>query len=226
MHFRGRGKKLSFHERLPVELYALDVLREVEDSHMYVEIDDEEVVRIPPQLLGEDYDEVVERVAREKLEGQLVDVNDEKTGRNLGKCYIVTLTDVSAEGDGTIVHGDGGVYQRVRYRAIAFYPEMQEIVEGTVVSVQKFGAFIKIGPFEGLLHIGQIMDDRIDIDLGNQRFIGKDTKKDLKVGDKVRVKIVHINLSSSSIADSRIGLTMKQMGLGKIQWLAEKKVQA
>jgi DNA-directed RNA polymerase subunit E' len=69
------------------------------------------------------------------------------------------------------------------------------------------------------------MDGRIDIDLDNQRLIGKDTKKDLKAGDKVRVKIVNLNLNSSNVRDSRIGFTMKQMGLGKLQWLYKKKVE-
>lgn len=188
---------------------------------MFIEISDEYVARIPPEKLSSDYQISVMEVTRNSLEGRLIDITERE--KVVSKCYVISVTEVEAVGSGTIVHGDGAVYQSVKYKALAFEPLMQEILEGVVISVQKFGAFVRIGPFDGLLHISQIMDDRIDVDLGSQRFIGKDTKKDLKVGDKVRVKIVAMNLSSASIDDSKIGLTMKQMGLGKLEWLKPKK---
>ena len=67
------------------------------------------------------------------------------------------------------------------------------------------------------------MDDMISTDLTNQRIIGKETKREIKVGDKVRVKIVSLNLASASMLDSRIGLNMKQLGLGKVDWLYQVK---
>ena len=103
---------------------------------------------------------------------------------------------------------------------MAFIPKNNEIIEGIVVSVvPKIGAFVRFGPFEGLLHVGQIMDDRIDMDESQNRLVGKDTNKDIRIGDQVRVRIVMLNLSSSSVRDRRIGFTMKQPGLGKLQWL-------
>ncbi|WP_010916744.1 DNA-directed RNA polymerase [Thermoplasma volcanium] len=192
---------------------------------MYMMVEDKYIARIPPDMLGEDYDKAVEEVTKRSLEGKLVDVVNEKTGVNEGKYLVISIISTKAVGEGSIVHGDGGVYQEVKYSALVFYPEMQEIVDGEVVSVQKFGAFVKFSSFEGLLHISQIMDDRIDVDLENKRFIGKDTKRDLKVGDKVRVRIVALNLASSSVEDSKIGFTMKQVGLGKLEWL-EKEAQA
>ena len=189
---------------------------------MYVIIEDEYIARIPPEKLGFDYDEAVMNVSKVSLEGRLLDFKDATDERILGKCYVVSIMDVQKVGEGTIVHGDGGVYQSVKYKALAFYPEMQEIVEGVVVSIQNFGAFIKFGPFEGLLHKSQIMDDRIDVDLANQRFVGKETKRDIKIGDRVRIRIVALNLNSSTLEDSKIGFTMKQSGLGKPDWLVKK----
>ncbi|AKA49381.1 DNA-directed RNA polymerase subunit E' [uncultured archaeon] len=191
---------------------------------MFVMVEDEYIARIPPELLGDDYSRSVTQVTKDSLEGRLLDVQSEEIeGKNIGKCLVISIVDVDLVGEGAIVHGDGGVYQSVKFKALGFYPEMHEIIEGVVVSVQNFGAFVRFSSFDGLLHISQIMDDRIDVDLANMRFIGKDTKRDIKVGDKVRVKIVALNLSSSSIRDSKIGLTMKQMGLGKLEWLREKK---
>ncbi|MEM0155909.1 MAG: DNA-directed RNA polymerase [Thermoplasmataceae archaeon] len=186
---------------------------------MYIMIESENIARIPPDMLVNDYSESLMNVARETIEGKLIDVEDEETLKVQGKCYVVSVVDVKPIGEGAIVHGDGGVYQTIRYKAIAYYPQMHEVVDGVIISIKEFGAFVKIGPFDGLLHISQIMDDRIDKDIANQRLIGKDTKRDLKVGDRVRVRIVAMNLNSSSIHDSQIGLTMKQIGLGKLEWL-------
>lgn len=198
---------------------------------MYAIIEDDYLARVPPTLLGEDYDSAVEDVTRRELQGSIVDYVPDSNSRNdMQKCYVVTILEINKNGDGIIVHGDGGVYQNITYKALAFIPKMNEIVEGVIVSVvPKIGAFVRFGPFEGLLHVGQIMDDRIEIDEGNKRLIGKDTNREMRTGDKVRIRIVMLNISSSSPSDRRIGFTMKQPGLGKLQWLKndpseEKKV--
>jgi DNA-directed RNA polymerase subunit E' len=93
------------------------------------------------------------------------------------------------------------------------------VVEGTVVEILKFGAFVRFGPLDGLVHISQVMDDHIDVDIGNMRLVGKESKRDLKVGDRVRARIVSMSMNERSPRESRIGLTMRQPGLGKIEWL-------
>jgi DNA-directed RNA polymerase subunit E' len=113
------------------------------------------------------------------------------------------------------------VYQEVEYQALLFRPEIQEVVEGNVVEIRKFGAFVRFGPLDGLLHVSQIMDDRVNIDEHNQRLVGVETKKDLKVGYKVRSRVVSLSLSEISPRDSRIGLTMRQPGLGRLEWIVE-----
>jgi DNA-directed RNA polymerase subunit E' len=80
---------------------------------------------------------------------------------------------------------------------------------------------VRFGPLDGLLHVSQIMDDRVNIDEHNQRLVGVDTKKDLKVGYKVRSRVVSLSLSEISPRDSRIGLTMRQPGLGRLEWIVE-----
>jgi DNA-directed RNA polymerase subunit E' len=137
----------------------------------------------------------------------------------------VLVKNIEPIGQGRIVHGDGAVYQSVKYEAIIFRPQLQEVIEGTVVEVLKFGAFVRFGPLDGLLHISQIMDDRIDVDDSGQRLLGKDTKRDLKVGDIVRARIVALSLNERNPRESKIGLTMRQPGLGKIEWFAEDRAK-
>lgn len=178
---------------------------------MYLLATKEKVVRIPPEMLGEDLDEVVNQSTRASFEGTM-------EGKD---SYTIMITHVDQVGPGRIVHGDGAVYQNVKYEALMFRPLLQEIVEGTVVEVLKFGAFVRFGPLDGLLHVSQVMDDRIDVDQENGRLIGKDTKRDLKVGDKVRARIVALSINERNPRESKIGLTMRQPGLGKLEWLEE-----
>jgi DNA-directed RNA polymerase subunit E' len=177
-----------------------------------------DVVRIPPERLGPQLDTVLTELAQQQFEGKLVE------GQNL----TVTIRAVQPVGEGHIIHGDGGVYQEVEYQALMFRPEIQEIVEGSVVEIRKFGAFVRFGPLDGLLHVSQIMDDRVNIDEHNQRLVGVESKRDLKVGYKVRARIVSLSLSEISPRDSRIGLTMRQPGLGRFEWIqdAHKKAEA
>jgi DNA-directed RNA polymerase subunit E' len=170
-----------------------------------------DVVRIPPARLGADLSSVLVELAQQQFEGKLLD----------GQSLAVTIRDVKPIGEGHIIHGDGGVYQEVEYETLLFRPEIQEVVEGPVVEIRKFGAFVRFGPLDGLLHVSQIMDDRVNIDEHNQRLVGVESKKDLKVGYKVRARVVSLSLSEISPRDSRIGLTMRQPALGRLEWIQE-----
>ncbi|MDH4123025.1 MAG: DNA-directed RNA polymerase [Thermoplasmata archaeon] len=180
---------------------------------MYLLETREDVIRIPPMKLGEPFNQLSTELTRKSFEGKV----DPQSG------YTLIVRNVDVIGEGRIVHGDGAVYQRVRFQALLYKPQLHEVVEGTVCEVMKFGAFVRFGPLDGLLHISQIMDDRIDVDLENQRFLGKDTKRDLRLGDPVRARIVSLSINERSPRESKIGLTMRQPGLGKLDWIEEDK---
>jgi len=185
---------------------------------MYLIIENEDVLRIPPDMLGEDLDKVIRELAYNKMEGHVKsfekkDVPDPQER----KFIIIAILDVKRDGYGRIIPGDGGVYQKIIYKALVFHPEMQEVLEGNIVDIVNFGAFVRFSVLEGLLHISQVMDDRFDIDLDGKRLIGKDSKKELRVNDKVRVRIVSLSINDENLRDSRIGLTMRQPGLGKLE---------
>ncbi len=178
---------------------------------MYMLTEVEKVVRIPPVELKEDIANVIDKLTWDAYEGRF---SEDKT-------FTVLIRNVRPEGPGRIVHGDGAVYQTVKFDQIVFKPKENEIVEGVVVEILKFGAFVRFGPLDGLLHISQVMDDRVDIDENNQRLVGKDSGRFLAVGDIVRARVVSIDLNEKNPQDSKIGLTMRQPGLGKLQWIEE-----
>lgn len=178
---------------------------------MYKIVKKEETVRIPPEKLGEELGKIAEALTFENFEGRM----------DIDQNLIVVVTNVKPIGDGEITHGDGAVYQKVKFDALIFKPVIQEIIEGYVCEVLEFGAFIRFGPLDALLHVSQIMDDRITIDVGSQRLIGKESKRDLRISDKVRARVVSVSLNERSPRESKIGLTMRQVGLGKLTWLEE-----
>lgn len=178
---------------------------------MYMITEAERKVRVPPRNLGEDISEAIDNLTWDTFEGRF----------NEDKSLTVLIKDVEPVGPGRIVHGDGAVYQTVKYNQLVYRLKDNEVVEGIVVEILKFGAFVRFGPLDGLLHISQVMDDRVDIDEVNQRLVGKETGRTLSVGDKVRARVVSIDLNDKNPQDSKIGLTMRQPGLGKFQWIEE-----
>ena len=180
---------------------------------MYMMVDKESTVRIPPDMFTENLVKVVEDLTHKQFEGKIEE----------NQAYIILVTDIKPVGDGRIVHGDGGIYQNVQYRALVFKPQLQEVIKGTVCEVLKFGAFIRFGPLDGLLHVSQIMDDKIDVDISSRRLIGKDTKRDLKVGDDVIARVVAVSINERNPRESKIGLTMRQNALGKLEWIEDSR---
>ena len=74
-------------------------------------------------------------------------------------------------------------------------PEVGKIYDGEVVTIKDFGAFVNIMPgIDGMLHVSQISDKRVE----------KVTDV-LKVGQKVRVKLVAID------DRGRLSLTMRHL---------------
>jgi len=181
---------------------------------VYQIVEMEDTVRIPPNELGEDQDAVARELVYRSFEGRL----NKKHG------FTVLATDIQRLGEGRVIHGDGAVYQRVKFNALTFKPEVGEVVEGTVCEVVEFGAFVRFGPLDGLLHMSQIMNDYLNVDLGNERLTGKETGRWLGLGDKVRARLVTVSLNELSPRESKIGLTMRQPGLGKLEWLEEDRL--
>lgn len=119
---------------------------------------------------------------------------------------------------GKIIPGDGATYHKVSFSLLTFYPKIQEIVEGEVVEIADFGAFVRIGPIDALLHVSQLMDDFISYDEKQSVLQGKETKRKLMSGDQVRVRITAVSLGRAGTS-GKIGVTARQPFLGKLEWI-------
>lgn len=180
---------------------------------MYLVSKIEDTVRIPPSR----FEDPLENVAVEILNESYVGKIDKKLG------LMVTVKEIEELGTGKVIMGDGAAYHDVLFTALFFKPELHEIVEGEVIEITEFGAFIRIGPMDGLVHVSQVTDDYINYDGKRGALIGKESKKSLEEGNKVRARIVALSLKGKSSKETKIGLTMRQPGLGRLEWIDEEK---
>lgn len=179
---------------------------------MYKVVTIRDAIRVPPARFGEDLEKAAVEVLREQYENKL--------DKDLG--VILAIEKVGEVGVGRIIAGDGATYHNVSFDALVFSPELNEVVEGNVSEIVEFGAFIRIGPIDGLIHVSQITDDFISYNSKTAVLSGKESGKVLKEGDTVRARIVTLSMKEV-ITESKIGLTMRQPALGKLQWIEQER---
>ena len=168
----------------------------------------EDTIRIPPETFGNPLESVGHQQVKAKYEG----VVDEELG------YVIAVTEVKVSSTGKIIPGDGATYHKVNFSLLTFYPKIQEVVEGEVVEIADFGAFVRIGPIDALLHVSQLMDDFISYDEKQGVLLGKESKRKLMSGDQVRVRITAVSLGRAG-SSGKIGVTARQPFLGKLEWI-------
>ena len=95
---------------------------------------------------------------------------------------------------------------------------MQEVCLGKIKDIADFGAFVSLGPIEGMIHISQTMNDFVSFNK-DKTLAGRESKRVLKVGDRCVARVIAV--SYKAIANPKLGLTMRQPGLGKEEWIEE-----
>lgn len=134
--------------------------------------------------------------------------------------YIIMILDAKVDEMGKMIAGDGGTFHRVEFEALTFTPKLQEIVLGEIVDITDFGAFVRIGPTDALLHLSQVMDDYLQSDVKSGTIIAKQSNRTLKVGSTLRSRITAVSLGKAATM-GKIGITCRQPFLGAEDWIAE-----
>ena len=176
---------------------------------MFYEILVTDHVRVEPNKFGMSTDEAV----RVQLEESYSGFQDKDIGT------VVAVLEVLDVKEGIIIPGDGAAYYESTFKIIVFRPELQELIYGTIEEITNFGAFMSMGPIRGMIHISQTMDDFVSFS-DSGVLTGKDGKKNLVQGDKCIARIVAISYKGE---EPKIGLTMRQPGLGKLDWVKAEK---
>jgi len=179
---------------------------------MFYLIEVEDYIRVEPKLFGLPTKEAVEK----QLQETYVEYHDKEIGEVIG------ITEVLEVGEGIIIPGDGAAFYKSRFKLLAWKPELQELVYGVITEITNFGAFINLGIIQGMIHISQTMEDYVSFSKTNT-LIGKTNKRSLRKGDECLARIVAISYKGE---EPKIGLTMRQPGLGKLEWIKEDKRKA
>ena len=179
---------------------------------MFYIVEVEDYVRVEPKLFGLKTSDAVAK----QLQETYTNYHDKEIGEVIG---IISVLEV---GNGIIIPGDGAAYYNSKFKLIVWKPEMQELVYGLTEEITNFGAFINLGVMKGVIHISQTMDDYVTFSTTGT-LLGKDSKKVLKKRDPCLARIVAISYKGDQ---PKIGLTMRQPGLGKLDWIAEEKKAA
>ena len=173
---------------------------------MFYKVKVKDFIRVPPSMFDLPRKEAVLKNVRSSYDGFI--------SKDFG--FVLNVIDVGDVKEGVIVPGDGAAYYDTNFELLAFKPEMNEVVYGKIRDIIDFGAFMDLGGIEGMVHISQSMDDFVSFSK-DKVLQGKKTGQSLKVGDRCKARIIAVSFKDMN--NPKIGLTMRQEGLGKLEWL-------
>ena len=165
-------------------------------------------IRVPPKLFGEKVERALLKQIKADYEGFI--------SKQMG--IVIDVSSIEDIKEGVIIPGDGASYYETTFSLLTFKPELQEVLPGQIKDMADFGAFMNLGPIEGMIHISQTMDDFVSFSK-DKVLLGKESKKNLKVGDKCRARIIAV--SYKDLTNPKYGLTMRQKGLGRLDWIPD-----
>lgn len=175
---------------------------------MFYKVELKDHIRLPPSLFADDIQAALTKRIKTKYDGYIL--------KDLG--FVIDVSGIKDVKEGVIIPGDGAPYYETTFELITLKPELHEVVLGRIKDVADFGAFISIGPNEGMIHISQTMDDFVSYSK-DKSLLGKDSKRNLKAGDLCRARI--IAASFKDMENPKLGLTMRQPALGRLDWIEE-----
>jgi len=132
---------------------------------------------------------VITKISPDKI-GELIGPK----GKNINEIIDKYGVQIDIEDDGTvsITAKDRATIEEVLHivKGIGRVFEVGEIVDGTVVKIMEFGAFVELTPsIDGLIHISQLANKRVN-----------KVEDVVKEGDKVKVKIIKVDPDNGKIS--------------------------
>lgn len=173
---------------------------------MFYRIKVKDHIRVPPEMF--------DKTKKEAVLANIKSSYENYVSKELG--FVLSVIEVGNIKEGVIIPGDGAGFYNSEFELLTFKPELNELVFGKIRDITDFGAFIDIGGIEGMVHISQSMDDFVSF--SKEKVLqGKKSGQTIKVGDKCKTRIIAV--SFKDLNNPKIGLSMRQEGLGKLDWL-------
>lgn len=76
-----------------------------------------------------------------------------------------------------------------------------DVFEATISGVTAFGIFVLLDPFhiDGLVHVSSLEDDYYRFDERRHALVGRRTRRELRLGDRVEVQVVRVDREERKI---------------------------
>lgn len=115
----------------------------------------------------------------------------EKPEEHVGRNYQFMVTQIKGNGRDVVVSRRKLLEQQAAQQAALMWDKLAqgEVYDGTVTSLQKYGAFVDIGGVEGLLHVSELSYERV-----------ADPSSMLQVGQQIRVTIKELDHRSRKVS--------------------------
>ncbi len=146
---------------------------------------------------------------KRSAEAILVERYSSRIDPNLG--FVISVNNITMDGRG-LVSMTGETIHKVEFDAITFLPKLHELTMGEIIEITDYGAFVRIGPTDAVLHVSQISTSPSRIDTKSGLIFNPDMKNPLRVGSKLRARITAISYGKDNAM--KIGLTCNEQTLG------------
>lgn len=163
-------------------------------------------IRIPPKMFGKPLKKSATDILHERYHSKIDPV--------LG--FVIMVFDIKIEGSG-LVSSTGGTLHKVELNALVFNPKLHEIVKGGIIEMTDFGAFVRIGPTDAILHLSQIAQGTMRVDVKSGIIHASKHSVPLRIGSKVISRISAISIGKDNSV--KIGLTCNEPNLGPEEWV-------
>lgn len=116
---------------------------------------------------------------------------------------VISIEEVGDQGIVSIAATNKDSIDRAieRVRRIAFSPEIGDVYEAVVKTIQPYGVFVEFNGKSGLLHVSEISHSRIE-----------NVEDVLKEGDIVKVKLIDVDKKTGKLRLSRKALMPRPAG--------------
>ena len=148
-------------------------------------------------------DLVVHRVLRRLLEeGRAVPEAERKElEKRFGELaeWCSTTERQAEQAERTVIHWKKVLFMRDR---------VGEVFDAHVTGVTEFGLFVQLDEMlvEGLVHITELVDDFYTFEERRQRLVGERSGKVYRLGDRIRVRLVKVDLDEMRLDFAPVGL--------------------
>lgn len=160
-----------------------------------------DTIRIPPKMFGKPLKKSAETILQERYSSRI----DPKSG------FVISVDNIVMDGKG-LVSMTGETIHKVEFDAITFLPTLHEIILGEVIEIADFGAFVRIGPTDAVLHVSQISSSPSRVDRKSGMIFNPDLKNPMRIGTRIRARITAASYGKDN--SMKIGLTCSEQTLG------------